>query len=398
MRKPTRVVLSCLIFALAWGLHPGDSTAFEQIDALFVLDASSYEDTLRAEEAIELAGGRVELIFPNRVIIGQIDRASVAELRRDDTIQGVEFGEVAPRAGLARPNSEERTAIDFWNELVTAPPVQRTEHLEHFMMEGAARPAPPMHPSLRARLNAEQVLTPKMSGKIALMVFFVESDGKIDPETENWGNDWKMIKKQVVTGLKFWTSNAPKSEGLKFVLKFTKPKKAKVSYEPINRSSSEEGLWISELMTKKGFPDSRVGSGATYFDQVFAHNAKLAKKFKTTGGAVSEFVVASKNDADHKFTDGAFGYAYLGGWFTVMTYGNNGWGPERFNLVQAHENGHLTGEALDEYASSGCSCGETNPKGVKNKNCAACSAASCVMKDNSAPICKWTRKQLGWKK
>ena len=91
---------------------------------------------------------------------------------------------------------------------------------------------------------------------------------------------------------------------------------------------------------------------------MFAFNAKQAKKFKATAGAVSEFVVASQNDADGKFTDGKFGYAYLGGWFTVLTYDNNGWGPLRFNQVQSHENGHLTGRALDEYEESGCSCKE----------------------------------------
>ena len=396
MFRSRRVLVALLILAMTWAIRPAQSAAFEELDALFVLNGGSYADTLRAEEAIEAAGGHVELIFPNRVIVGRIDRAAAATLHRNASVDSVEFGMVAPAAGLNRPSLEEKTAVEFWNDLVQHPVPEDLPHLDHDLMGADARPAPPIHPVLRSRRDADQVLTPVMGGKIVQTIFFVESNGKIDVQTENWGKDWKMIKRQVVKGLRYWTRIAPQKMRLRFVIKFNKPNKSKTGYEPINRPSSDEGLWIGELMTKKGFPAARIGEASSYFDQVFAFNAKQVKKFKATGGAVSEFVVASRNDADGKFTDGAFGYAYLGGWFTVMTYDNNGWGPARFNQVQSHENGHLTGRALDEYASSGCACRDKSPNGTRNGNCAVCSSASCVMKDNSAPICRFTKKQLGW--
>jgi len=389
MLRSRRILVTFTILAMAWAMRPVDSAAFEELDALFLLSGSRYADTLRAEEAIEAAGGSVELIFPNRVILGRIDRVGAEALRGRGTIDHVEFGRVAIAAGLNRPNVEERAAIAFWNELAQSSTPQEHVHPDHEFMGSDALPAPPIHPALQKRRRPTQVLTPIMGGKIVQTVFFVESNGKIDPQTENWGKDWKQIKKQILTGLRYWTRVAPKKMGLKFVIKFNKPKKSKTGYEPINRPSTDEGLWVAELMDKKGFPAARVGAAATYFDQVFAFNEKQAKRFKATGGAVSEFVVASQNDADGKFTDGMFGYAYLGGWFTVMTYDNNGWGPARFNQVQSHENGHLTGRALDEYSASGCSCKDKSANGTKNGNCATCSSTACVMKNNTTP-------QLGW--
>ncbi len=396
MLRSRRIFVALIILVMVWAIRPVDSAAFEELDALFLLSGGGYADTLRAEEAIEAAGGRVELIFPNRVIVGRIDRVAAASLRGRAAIEAVEFGMVATAAGLNRPNLEERTAIEFWNDLVQNPTPEERSHLDHELMGSDALPAPPIHPALQNRRRPTQVLTPVMGGKIVQTVFFVESDGKIDKQTENWGKDWKLIKRQIVKGLRYWTRIAPKKMKLRFVIKFNKPNKSKTGYEPINRPSTDEGLWVSELMKKKGFPASRVGAAASYFDQVFAFNAKQAKKFKATGGAVSEFVVASKKDADGKFTNGAFGYAYLGGWFTVMTYDNNGWGPARFNQVQSHENGHLTGRALDEYASSGCSCKDKSANGTKNGSCAACSDTVCVMKNNTTPICRFTKKQIGW--
>jgi hypothetical protein len=397
MRINTRTSATIAIVAsliLGLGSAPARPAALEEIEALFILAGGSYADTLRAEAAIEAAGGRVELIFPNRIIMGRIDRASAATLGGGDAVGRIEFGPVASRAGLTRPNTDERAAIDFWNESLSSQPAQA--ELDHGDLHGDALPPPAIHPNLQNRRRSAQVLTPVMRGKIAQTVFFVESNGKIDPDTEKWGRGWKAIKKEVIAGLKFWTSNAPKSAKLKFVVKFIKPGKAKTGYEPIGRSSNDEGLWISELMDRKGYTARAVGAGASYFDQVFAFNANRAKRTRAKGGAVSEFVINSKNDADGKFTNGRFGYAYLGGWFTVMTSDNNGWGESRFDWVQRHENGHLTGRALDEYSSSNCTCDQKSPNGTKNGNCAACSDAGGVMKSNIALICDFTKAMIGW--
>ena len=52
-----------------------------------------------------------------------------------------------------------------------------------------------------------------------------------------------------------------------------------------------------------------------------------------------------------KLADGYFAYAYLGGPFLVMTYGNGGYGIANMDVVCAHETGHIF-QALDEYAGA----------------------------------------------
>lgn len=57
MLRSRRMLFTLMILAMAWAIRPVESAAFEEIDALFVLSGSRYADTLRAEEAIEAAGG-----------------------------------------------------------------------------------------------------------------------------------------------------------------------------------------------------------------------------------------------------------------------------------------------------------------------------------------------------
>jgi hypothetical protein len=81
-----------------------------------------------------------------------------------------------------------------------------------------------------------------------------------------------------------------------------------------------------------------------------------------------------------------------------MDFQVDGWGIDNFNLVVAHETGHVFGCA-DEYASSGCNC--TSLAGryqIANGNCQPCAApfVPCLMCANTPAVCDWTRGQLGW--
>jgi hypothetical protein len=398
MRRASRLAIVALILTLLLATRPATSAAFEELDAIFVLQATTYADTLAAEEAVERAGGRVDLIFPNRILLGRITPAAAATLRGQEPVRQIFFDAVDTQVALPRTNVDERAALEFWNELTTGRLADRTafaNHAEHGLLASDAFQAPPAHPNLRRRAGVLDA-TPVMGGRIVQTVFFVESNGRIDANVENWGGKWKLVKILAIRGLKFWTDNAPPEMDLSFVVKTKKPKRAKTGYEPITRSSRDEGLWISEVMTRQGFPAQRIGRGATYFDQVRAYNARQAKRFKATGGAASEFVVNSIKDQDGSFADGSSAYAYLAGPFTVLTYDNGGWRIGSFPIVQAHENGHLTGRALDEYPGSGCNCTQASPNGTANGNCFTCSDSSCVMKSNSMPICEFTRRQIGW--
>jgi hypothetical protein len=112
------------------------------------------------------------------------------------------------------------------------------------------------------------------------------------------------------------------------------------------------------------------------------------------------FIVMDEEDPDHRFSDGYFAYAYLGGPFLVMTYNNGGYGPERMDEVMEHETGHIFG-APDEY-SQGCEENDCTTRygflHVFNANCVRCNPNPelCVMRANQNITCYWTEGHIGW--
>jgi hypothetical protein len=82
----------------------------------------------------------------------------------------------------------------------------------------------------------------------------------------------------------------------------------------------------------------------------------------------------------------------------VMSYANDGWGPDNINRVFAHESCHIFG-AADEYGS--CVCGTTSGHlGVPNSNCVNCfppgAQIPCLMNANTLSMCDFSRRQIGW--
>jgi len=94
-----------------------------------------------------------------------------------------------------------------------------------------------------------------------------------------------------------------------------------------------------------------------------------------------------------------FAYASIGGPRIVMDYANAGWGPDNIDRVFAHESGHIFG-CPDEYASSGCNCGDAWGRfGEPNANCENCAGAAgvgCLMRANEWLMCGSTKRHLGW--
>jgi hypothetical protein len=131
------------------------------------------------------------------------------------------------------------------------------------------------------------------------------------------------------------------------------------------------------------------------------------------------------NDTDHKFSNGIFAYvkdyeqysfpfgtSEFRSPIVVMTYNNNGWGPDWMNYVVAHEVSHTFG-ASDEYydppdwipstCKDGSSCGHQRAfltwHAAVNGNCMACNsnAVTCYMRGQPTfDICSFTSPELGW--
>lgn len=166
--------------------------------------------------------------------------------------------------------------------------------------------------------------------------------------------------------------------------------------EPISRPYTDQQLWITDAMTAMGF------EGYSYFDRVRAYNDYLRQTYGTDW-AFTIFVVDSSADADNRFSDGHFAYAYLGGPFMVMTSGNNGYGIGNMDAVAAHEIGHIF-RALDQYATANVACDAVSGYlQIENQNsqqgCA--SDVPSIMRGQISPFANaqiddFARGQLGW--
>jgi len=241
-----------------------------------------------------------------------------------------------------------------------------------------------------------------MTGTVAVCLFFVESNGTIDPNTYTWASaDVTNTYNRALNGLTWWANKAA-LEG--YTLTFSVISYAPTSgaaqegYEPILHSSSQDTLWINAIMANLGY------TSGTKFDRLTAFNTWLRTSY-VTDWSYSAFIGYNPTGASSTFTDGYFAYAYIGGPYTQLLFRNNGWGESNFGLVLSHESGHIF-YACDEYYQAGyggcTSCGACYPSGprpyVPNANCEYCnaSAVSCMMRNNADALCRYTKYQIGW--
>ncbi len=189
-----------------------------------------------------------------------------------------------------------------------------------------------------------------MLGDVWVTVVLLESDGSVDSDTEDWtATEINNVKTEIQEGLQWWEDTLQAAptvsplHHLEFHIDFTHADTpVATGYEPINRPYTDQSLWIDDFLGDVGY-----ASTSSYFTDMSRWNddQRIAN---SNHWSYTVFVVDSSSDSDNKFTDGHFAYAYLGGPFTVMTYGNNGWGISRMGQVLAHETGHIF-YALDEY-------------------------------------------------
>ncbi|MCA9213318.1 MAG: hypothetical protein KDB27_09655 [Planctomycetales bacterium] len=185
-----------------------------------------------------------------------------------------------------------------------------------------------------------------MIGDVAVSVVLMESDGTIDPNTENWTDSQiQQVKHNVREGLDWWSDmlereNSVHSLNFKIDNTFA-DNPVKTRYEPISRKSDDVSYWIEDFFSHVGI-NSRGSFSRRIRD--FNHQQRLKHD---TNWAFTIFVVNADNDRDGRFdTDGAFSlaYAYAGGRFMVIT-------GDRPPASVAHETAHMFW-GMDEYSDS----------------------------------------------
>jgi hypothetical protein len=152
--------------------------------------------------------------------------------------------------------------------------------------------------------------------------------------------------------------------------------------QPADASQSDlEAYWRDPTMAKLGYQAN--------FDGVYDYANAIRSRLGTAWGYVA-FVT--------KYPVQYFAYAAIGGPRIVLTYANDGWGPDNLDRVFAHESSHVFG-AVDEYGSSGCDCGGSFGRfGAPNGNCDSCAAnpVDCLMRGNTFAFCRFTPAHIGW--
>ena len=396
------VVLLLVGFLAQSGLVPLALAAAPPSNQALVLVSSS-GDIDSAIVAIELAGGRVTHLFPPAALIGEVP----IEAMFSDGAFTV-HRQVVDEATLASLADGPRRAAQVWNALLSSEsPPAATASLSTLDAEltGDALVPPSLAGTQLLASVSDGDLTPGsletseyLIGRVAVGIVLPESDGSADPSTEDWAESERaLVLSEITAALDWWAALEPKAH-LTFVYDDGTAFPITTSYEPISRPYGDQSLWIAEVMEKKGH------TGSSYFSQVRNYNNEL-RNIYDTDWAFTIFVVDSSNDSDDRFSDGRFAYAYLGGPFFVMTYGNSTYGPHNMDAVAAHETGHIF-LALDQYYSAYQPCTrQAGYLGVENQNSQYGDCASnepSIMRGRTQPyldgdIDEYARGQIGWR-
>jgi len=221
-------------------------------------------------------------------------------------------------------------------------------------------------------------------GSVGVGLIFLESNGIIDPNTENWNTtEITNVQNQIAQAMSWWI-NQNQWASLSYVLDVHTA--VPTSYEPIIHPSAMtdptyEKLWVSEAMASLGY------SSGDWMKRTRDY-VNAMRTAKGTDWGLTVFLVDSSNDIGGDFSDGYFAYAYMGGPYIVMTYNNDGWGISAMNQVMAHETGHIFW-ATDEYD------GYTEYSGYLNA--ADVEGSGCLMDTNFLSLSAGTKLQVGWR-
>lgn len=208
-------------------------------------------------------------------------------------------------------------------------------------------------------------------GKVAVGIVFPESNGTIDPNTENWTQEQESrIVADIGKALKIWEDWNPTQLSFVTEVHYSVP----TSYEPMSHTHLEDaGLWISQVVENMGY--------ASTLDYV----NDLRNRLKTDWSLVI-FMVANFNNPDGAWNEP------IGGPYIIHPYGSFYFGDTWYWSV-AHAIGH-TFYATDEYNDIIEHSGYLN---VSDKNTRDC-IMGCVnnaMGGYDRP-CDSAAGQLGW--
>lgn len=345
--------------------------------------------------AIDQAGGRVRIVCVPNFIMADVPDDAVGEVMSIPSVSDIYQGVLDP-GQFTRYGRQSRHVIAAWNNVymglaeeagLVKPPNPDRRPLINDMDESDDPTILMKPPGAKVNDTSEFML-----GSVVLGVVLAESDGTIDPQSENWtAEEESNVTSEIIAGLDWYVAKASwRPLSYYVIFNYAVP----TSYEPITRPSSQDYLWINETVANLGY-----SSTAAY--------ARALRDSLDTDWGVLAMIADDSNDADNMFPDGRFAYSQSGGPRFVMTYENDGWGIEDMDAVMAHEISHSF-YALDEYFEAGRPCTATRGYlNVENQNSeypdgpGGCEVnrVFCLMRSislSAATLCGYSKGQLGW--
>lgn len=327
--------------------------------ALILLDTNTVQEMKAAIRFIEEQGGRIVHVYPTHVLIGSIPRELRPSLVGRMGIEDITYDLAEPK-NFSKHGRPAEAAVEAWNNnfkgrgklvgleppagFVDPPPIEHDLLKRPPSGQGGFAGGSYAPTSGLGVLQAPDVYDTSeyFMGEAAVGIVLPESTGT----QENWSTQRQNnVISEIQASMDWWAARETNAR-LTFV--YDVRLSVQTTYEPITLTSTNEGVWIAEVMGNLGY------ASGNYFARVYAYLNSLRSTLETDW-AFAIFVVDSNNDADGLFSDGYFAYAYLGGPFMVMTYDNDGYSISNMDAVSAHETGHIF-YANDQYSSAAQSC------------------------------------------
>jgi hypothetical protein len=362
-------------------------------ESFVILDSTNVQTMLSNVKYIEDNGGKITHRFPPNILIGDIPADNINSLKGKMNILDIKT-DIIDDSTIKKFNKNTKVAANVWNNVF-----KQSNKVKVSVSKGKPKP---LVNDARFIKDSDKKISIKpyssagktppygagfydtssyMLGDIAVGIIMPESNGAIDPDSENWTLDEESnVVSEIVKGLNYWSSENPIG---RITFTYDIHYRVPTGYEPITNSASSNAYWIRDVMNNMGY--NQLG----FFDDIYDYNNRLRESMGTDW-AYTAFVVNSLNDSDGMFSGGSSSaFAYVGGPYLVMTYDNDGYGIDNMNYVAAHETGHIF-YATDEYNKITEYSGYLYAHDIENSgkimSCAGCWGVS-----------NGTALQLGWR-
>jgi len=400
-----RIVYSLSLIALLVmsGIGVASEPVMNDLPALVIVTSETFDLETVMNMVLE-SDGRISHIFSPHAFIGQVATGTEEYLLQDSGI--AVFRGPVEEADYEEWEKSLKYAAITWNNnymgfsvdaglneppISPEPPPVDTESIQDRESLLSASISQITTPYEAGFLDTSEYLV----GSVAVSVLFLESNGTIDEDLEQWTEEEEaQVTSEIQNGLN-WLLLQSKDVELQFTYEFHY--NIPVGYEPISRPHTDDDLWEQQAMFHLGY------TNPNYLINEYAYVNDL-RKTHDTDWAFIIYVVDSSEDEDNAFSDGHYAYSFLGGPRMVVTYSNSIWGIANLDSLIAHETCHIFW-ALDQHCNDQVAQSATSGYlGVENLNSEwngeSCTVTvPCIMKGESlfdTQIDVSARNQLGW--